>query len=215
MDLLKKTDPVLYMINNIHYLCKEGKRHRVLPVPFILILLIVTLSFYGCNSNMKKYKHVDVETNNLYRIAVFPLKNLTAHEYADEKIRSLVIMDLLARDVNVIEPGEVMRVFRELRIRSVESMTVSDMQRLGDMLDVDVILKGSVGTFEMKKGNAVSYPEVSVHLMLLGVKTGGIVWSAWHTSGGASFWTRHFGAEGKTLDDTAGKVINEALDSLF
>ena len=203
------------MINKRHYLCNEEKRHRLLPVPFILILLIVTLLFYGCNGNMKKFKHADIETNNLYRIVVFPLENMTAHEYADEKIRSLVIMDLLARDVNVIEPGEVMRVFRELRIRSVESMSVIDMQRLGDMLDVDVILKGSVGTFEMKKGNAVSYPEVSVHLMLLGVKTGEIVWSAWHTSGGASFWTRHFGAEGKTLDDTAGKVINEALDSLF
>ncbi len=85
------------MINKIHYICKEEKRHRVLSEPFILILLIVTLSLYGCNSNMKKYKHVDVETKNLHRIAVFPLKNLTAHEYADEKISSLVIMDLLER----------------------------------------------------------------------------------------------------------------------
>jgi hypothetical protein len=115
----------------------------------------------------------------------------------------------------VIEPGEVMRAFRELRIRSAESISGKAIQSLGDLLDVDVILKGSVGTFEMKKGTAVSYPEVSVHLMLIDVKSGDIVWSAWHTSGGASFWTRHFGAEGKTLDDTAGKVINEAIDSLF
>jgi hypothetical protein len=203
------------MINKKHYLCKEEKRHRLLRVPFILILLIVPLSFYSCNGNIKKYKHADIGTNNLYRIAVLPLENLTDHEYADEKIRSLVIMDLLARDVNVIEPGEVMRAIRELRIKSAKSISGRDIQSLGDLLDVDVILKGSVGTFEMKKGTAVSYPEVSVHLMLLGVKTGDIVWSAWHTSGGASFWTRHFGAEGKTLDDTARKVIKEAFDSLF
>ena len=205
----------MYMINNRHYLCKEEKRHRPLSVPFILILLMVSLFFYGCNGNMKKYKHADIETNNLHRIAVLPLENLTAHEYADEKIRSLIIMDMLARDVDVIEPGEVMRAIRELRIRSAESISGRDIQSLGDLLDVDVILKGSVGTFEMKKGTAVSYPEVSVHLMLLGVKTGDIVWSAWHTSGGASFWTRHFGAEGKTLDDTGRKVIKEAFDSLF
>ena len=203
------------MINKKHNLLREEKRYRPLFVLFILILFVVILSFYGCNGNMKNYKHADIETNNLYRIAVLPLENLTDNEYADEKIRSLVIMDLLARDVNVIEPGEVMRAIRELRIRSVKSISGSELQSLGDLLDVDVILKGSVGTFQMKKGTAVSYPEVSVHLMLLGVKTGDIVWSAWHTSGGASFWTRHFGAEGKTLDDTARKVIKEAFDSLF
>lgn len=186
-----------------------------MPLPFILIFLIITVLFYGCNGHMKKYKHVDIETKNLQRIAVLPLENMTANQYADEKISSLVIMDLLTRDVNVIEPGEVMRAFRELRIRSAESISGKAIQSLGDLLDVDVILKGSVGTFEMKKGTAVSYPEVSVHLMLIDVKSGDIVWSAWHTSGGASFWTRHFGAEGKTLDDTAGKVINEAIDSLF
>ncbi len=164
---------------------------------------------------MKNYKHADIAAKNLYRIAVLPLENLTANTYADEKIRSLVIMDLLARDVNVIEPGEVKRVFRELRIGSVESMSVRDMQNLGDMLDLDVLLKGSVGTFEMKKGNAVSYPEVSIHLVLIDVTSGEILWSAWHTSGGASFWTRHFGAEGTTLDQTARKVIRDVFNTLI
>jgi len=161
------------------------------------------------------FSFILLEPKILNRIAVLPLENLTPNEYADEKVRSLVIMDLLSRDVDVIEQGEVMRVLRELRIRSVESITVRDLQSLGDMLDVDVVIKGSVGTFDMKKGNAVSYPEVSIHLMLTDINSGEILWSAWHTSGGASFWTRHFGAEGTTLDETARKVIKEVFDSLI
>jgi TolB-like protein len=164
---------------------------------------------------MKNYKRADIEVKNLKRIAILPLENLTPNKYADKKIRNLLIMDLLERDVNVIEPGEVTRVLRELKIRSVESISAGDMQSLGDMLKVDVILKGSVGTFEMKKGVAIEYPEVSIHLMLIDTKSGQILWSAWHTSGGASFWTRHFGAEGATLDETAGKVIKEVFDSLI
>ena len=130
-------------MNKRHYLFKDEKSSRFLPGPFVLILLIVTILFYGCSSsNLKKYTHVDIGTKNLQRIAVLPLENLTADKYADKRISSLVIMDLLARDVNVIEPGEVMRVFRELKLRSVESMSVMDIQSLGDMLDVDVVLKG-------------------------------------------------------------------------
>jgi hypothetical protein len=35
------------------------------------------------------------------------------------------------------------------------------------------------------------------------------------TSGGPSFWTRHFGAEGASLSDTANTVVKEAIDTLF
>jgi hypothetical protein len=164
---------------------------------------------------MKNYKRADVEAHILTRIAVLPLENLTPDQYADEKILSLVIMDLLSRNVDVIEPGEVTRAFKELRIRSFASISEREMQSVADMLNVDVVIKGSVSTYEMKQGNAVSYPEVSIHLMLIEKESGEILWSAWHTSGGASFWTRHFGAEGTTLDETARKVIREAFDSLF
>jgi hypothetical protein len=74
---------------------------------------------------------------------------------------------------------------------------------------------GSVGTFQISSGIAASYPEVSVSLRLLDSKTGSIVWSIWDTTGGADFWTRHFGTENETLDETAKKIIKETLDTLF
>ena len=74
---------------------------------------------------------------------------------------------------------------------------------------------GSVETFMMSRGISVPYPEVTINLRLLESATGGILWSVSHTSGGPSFWTRHFGAEGAALDETSGKVVKEALDTLF
>ncbi len=191
------------------------KIKRIRHIPIIIIALICVIPLFSCNGNMKNYKRAGIETKHLKRIAIFPLENLTSNEYADEKVRNLLIMDLLSRDIDVIEPGEVTRVFKELKIKSFESMSEMDMQSVGNMLNVDVILKGSVGTYEMKKGVAIEYPEVSIHLMLIDTKSGQILWSAWHTSGGASFWTRHFGAEGSTLDKTASKVIKEVFDSLI
>ena len=192
-----------------------NKRNKGWLIPLILILLICVIPLYSCNGGIKNYKRADAEADKLKRIAVLPLENLTSNQYADEKIQSLVIMDLLSRDVDVIEPGEVMRAFKELRIRSFEPISERDMQSVGDMLNVDFLIKGSVGTFEMKQGTAVSYPEVSIHLMLVEKESGEILWSVWHTSGGANFWTRHFGAEGSTLDETARKVIREVFDTLI
>ncbi len=186
-------------------------------------MLLLTLSsflilMYGCSGGrliLKQYTRPQFDISNIKRIAVLPLENFTSDEYADEKISKTVIIELLSRGIDVIEPGEVTRILRELKVRSLGSVTTSDMQRIGRTLDVEAVMKGSVGTFGISRGISVSYPEVSIRLMLLEATSGKIVWSVWHTAGGAGFWARHFGAEGITLSETAGKVVNESVDTLF
>jgi hypothetical protein len=51
--------------------------------------------------------------------------------------------------------------------------------------------------------------------MMLDTESGDIIWSTWHSTGGASFWTRHFGAEGRTLDETSSRVVKEAFNTFF
>ncbi len=186
-------------------------------------MLLLTLSsflilMYGCSGGrliLKQYTRPQFDISNIKRIAVLPLENFTSDEYADEKISKTVIIELLSRGIDVIEPGEVTRILRELKVRSLGSVTTSDMQRIGRTLDVEAVMKGSVGTFGISRGISVSYPEVSIRLMLLEATSGKIVWSVWHTAGGAGFWARHFGAESITLSETAGKVVKEAVDTLF
>lgn len=148
-------------------------------------------------------------------VAVLPLDNFTSDNYADEKIRSKISIELLSRDVSIIEPGEIISVLKELKIKSVDSMRNKDFVSIGSLLNVDTVLTGSVEAFGISRGITASYPEVSVHLIMFDTVSGNIVWSAWHTSGGASFWTRHFGAEGSTLDNVSERVIKEAFDSLY
>jgi len=50
---------------------------------------------------------------------------------------------------------------------------------------------------------------------LLEASSGSIIWSVRHTAGGASFWARHFGAEGITLSEAARKAVKEAVNKLF
>jgi len=170
----------------------------------------------GCaTSTSIQYVRKNVDYKNLKRIAVLPFESLTADEYAGEKIRKSVITELLSKGVEVIEPGEVTRVLIEQRVKSLSTVRIADLQNVAKTLGVEALMMGSVEAYGISSGISVSYPEVSINLRLVEASTGNIIWSVCETSGGPSFWTRHFGAEGISLSDTANMVVKEAIDTLF
>ncbi|NOZ24843.1 MAG: hypothetical protein GXO94_01965 [Nitrospirae bacterium] len=192
----------------------SGHNHNRFAGAVVLALLLVVLSVWGC-SGPEHYIRPDADIRGLKKIAVLPLESLTVDENAGEKIRGMLISELLARGVDVVEPGEVTRALREMKIRSLRGVTAEDIKGLGRRLNVKAVMTGSVAAYGMSRGIATSYPEVSIHLMLLDTSTGSIVWSVWHTAGGPSFWTRHFGTEGGTVSETARKAVREAVGALF
>lgn len=192
----------------------NGTQRRFYMYVFSVLCLSI-IFLYGCVSPIKQYTRPNVDISTVKTIAVLPIENFTSDSYADEKIRSKISIELLSRDVNIIEPGEIISVLKELKIKSIDSMRNKDIVSIGSMLKVDAVLTGSVEAFGISRGITASYPEVSVHLIMFDAVSGNIIWSAWHTSGGASFWTRHFGAEGSTLDKVSERVIKEAFDSLY
>ena len=191
---------------------KSWKKQNVVLAVICLLLILVS----GCNETLlKQYIRPNIDYTKIKKIAVLPFENFTSDDYADEKIRSLVIIDLLSRGIDVIEPGEVLSALNELKVRSISSLSKMNIENIGKILKVEAVMIGSVGAFEIRKGISVSSPEVTVNLMLYESMSGSILWSAWHTSGGASFWTRHFGVENATLGQTSKRVIKEAIDTLY
>lgn len=152
---------------------------------------------------------------DIRKVAVLPLENLTSEELASEKVRRAVIAELLVKGIEVVEPGEITRAMRELNISSPENITGQDLQKLGEMLGVKAIMRGSVSSYGFRQGITANYPEVSIHLMLIDPSSDDILWSVWQTSGGPSFMTRHFGTEVDSLGETVKKVVREAINMLI
>lgn len=200
---------------------KGIKRYAIRSMLCAFCFMLLALSFLlifvsGCiSSNPKYYVRQQVDYKSIKRIAVLPFETLTSDEFAGEKIRQSVITELLSRGVDVIEPGEVTRTLVELKIRSLGSIKTTDIQNIAKTLGVEALMMGSVEAYGISKGISVTYPEVTIHLKLVEASSGNTIWSVCHTSGGASFWTRHFGAEGISLSEAASKVVKEAIDTLF
>jgi TolB-like protein len=169
----------------------------------------------GCGSTPKYYIRQKVDYSGIKKVAVLPFETLTPEEYAGEKIRKLVITELLSRGIDVVEPGEVTRALIELKIRSLGSIKTTDIQNIAKTLGVEALIMGSVEAYGISRGISVTYPEVAINLRLIEASTGNIIWSVSHTSGGPNFWTRHFGAEGISLSEAATKVVKEAIDTLY
>ena len=183
---------------------------------FLSLALIVfgLLFLYGC-ARQQHFVRQGTDLEHIRSIAVLPFENFTRDEFAGEKIRRIVITELLTRGVDVTEPGEVTKLLRELNVMSLRSIKTKEIQKVGETLGVDAVMSGSVEAFGISKGINVTYPEVTINLMLLETGSGKIIWSVRDSTGGASFWTRHFGAEGMPLSEAARKTVKEAIDTMY
>lgn len=192
---------------------KSQKHVFIIFYSMLYALCFLFVFAYGCSPRVAAKLKAD--TGTIKKIAAMPFENFTADEHAHEKIRKLVITELLIRGIEVTEPGEVTRLLKELKIKSVSSLKMSEIQDIGKALDVKTVMMGSVESFGISRGISVTYPEVTIHLRLIDTPSGNIIWSVRHTTGGPDFWTRHFGSEGPSLSEAAGKVVRESVGSLF
>ncbi len=180
-----------------------------------VVLMVLFFSVLaGCGTD-RFYVHRDSTLEVPKKVAVLPFENLTQDPLAAERVRRVVIAELLVRGIDVVEPGEVLRVLRESDIPNLQSISIKDIKALGRELEVDGIIMGSVSAYGIRRGIEGAYPEVTLHLMLLDPSTGRILWSAWRTEGGPTFWMSYFGTKGATLNETAKRVVRDAIDTLF
>ncbi|MGD2079973.1 MAG: hypothetical protein PVJ36_02430 [Nitrospirota bacterium] len=149
------------------------------------------------------------------KVAVLPLDPLAADRNAGERFRMAIIAELLSKGVDIVEPGEVIRVMVDMDLKALRGLTVENIQEIGRRLEADYVMTGSVGSYSIRKGVEVSYPDVSLNLILYEISSGEIVGSVWHSTGGPSFSSRHFGAEGRTLNEAVREVVKEGVDVLF
>jgi TolB-like protein len=194
---------------------KDKTRYPIFLGVTLSVIGFLLISIWGCGGGPKYFVRNKADVDKVKKVAVMPFEDFTSDEYAGEKIRRVVITELLLRGIDVVEPGEVTRVLKDSSAKSLSSVKAADMQSIGKALGVDGVITGSVEAFGMSKGISVTYPEVSIHLILLDVSSGNIIWSVQYTAGGASFWTRHFGSEGITLSEAARKAVKESIATLF
>jgi hypothetical protein len=185
----------------------------------ILFLGLLTILFvnYGCGKGTPSfYINQDVDFSFIKRVAVLPFENLTNERFAGNMVRQVVISELLATGlVEVTVPGDPIAAIENLRLKPDDPLSAEQIKTIGKNLKVQAVILGAVEEFGLVRYGNISAPEVSITIMMADTSSGSIIWSVTKTKGGASFWSRHFGARSDTLSETVLEVVKDALKTLF
>ncbi len=180
-------------------------------VNYVLCFLIILT----CSCAQKYYVRQEADLKAIKKVAVLPFENFSTEEIAGEKIRRIVIAELISRGIEVVEPGEVAGIIKKMKIKTINMIKISDIKEIGKLTGSHAVMTGSVEYYGISRGVNINYPEVTINLRLIETATGNIMWSIRRTSEGPNFWMRHFGSEGKTLSETAGEVVRDAIKTIF
>lgn len=181
-----------------------------------LVVLVSLVFFAGCGGPMS-YVHPTADLTYVTTVAIVPFKNLTQERGAEGKVMNVVAAEVLRRGVfDVVEFGEVAKILKEEGFREEEGViSKNTAERAGKRLNVQAFIVGSVEEYGVSRTGGSSYPEVSLSIKLIDVKSYKILWEATHSLKGSTVLDRLFGVGKKSPSDLSRELVEEMLDTLF
>lgn len=175
--------------------------------------LVILLA--GCVSD-DVYLEENMDFGALQSVAVVPFQNLTGQADAAERVRDTFMGMLLATQaVYVVPSGEVWRGISKIGRIPPEGLSVEQIRRLGNILEVQAVITGVLREYGTVRSGTASANVISLSLQMIEVDQGLVVWSASSTKGGINVWDRLFGGGGEPMSVVTEKAINDLLDKLF
>ncbi|MBW2466306.1 MAG: hypothetical protein JRF02_03315 [Deltaproteobacteria bacterium] len=170
----------------------------------ILLLLI------GCGAKRAPNTFFLRENTNLsliQTVAVLPFEG----GGRAARIRELTMTQLLASGMfDLVDKGRVDVILQQEALTPGAPIDTFTIRRLGESLDVEAVLFGSVEVTSESRGSAV-FPEMTMTLRLIECETGVLLWQASGRGSGYSLLDRLFGFAPKD----SFEVTLELLDELF
>ncbi len=183
----------------------------------VTFLAVIIFSLYGCGSKTASdyFVRQDVELGFIKKIAVLPFQNNTKDEFAGERTREIVITQVLAMGLfDVVDKGIVDSVLKEEAVEPGTPIDKLTLKRLGQRLNVQAFLLGSVDQAGESRRGSFSYPELSLALRLVEAKSALVLWRASGHGSGYSTWGRLFGLAPNDSYQVTVDVVKRMLSTI-
>ena len=181
-----------------------------------ICLAMALLAIAGCASTPAYYISPNVDFSFIQRAAVVPFQNLSADRFASQRMESVFLSELLNYEgIEILDPGEVLKVWNELRFGADAVLSPEQAMLLGEKLGVDALFTGSVEEYGLERlGNDKTYNVTAVFSMVETV-TGSVIWNAQVHTDGSSLRKKLFGGQPKSLYEVSRNAVRKSLDTLL
>lgn len=177
---------------------------------------LVALSLAACapRAAHDAYVRQEVDFSFIKRVAVLPFENLSADKAAGEKVRKMMMSELLASGlVDVAGPGETTAAYERQRLESAANLKPEDAKALCQALGVQALIYGTIARHEEVKAGSLTVPEVAVTFNMVD-DTGTILWSSNVVTSGGGFVSNYLGGRGESVTEVSLRAIRTAIGSL-
>lgn len=180
-----------------------------------IIMLLGLAALTGCGGP-RSYLHPKADFTFIKKVAVLPFENFSNDKFAGDKIRDIVITEVLSRGFfDVVEWGEVSRVLREEGNGVTTALNKETAKRVGSRLGIQALLLGSVEEYGTPQGRGRSEPQVAISMRMIDVRSSKILWQASFDEKGSGTINQLFGVGGKSISKIARGLVREMMGTLF
>ena len=191
------------------------KNNRLYAACFLLVMLSLLLSSCAVSRGNSAFLRPSVDINYIKKVAVLPFGGNGKDVLAATRARDITITQLLARHIfDVVDKGLVDSVLQEEAIEPGTPLDKAMIKRIGQRLNVQALVLGTVDQADIVRHGMFSYPEISITLRLVDVKSGLILWQATGHASGYSFLGRLFGLQPESEYQVTFRAINNLLSTL-
>ena len=183
----------------------------------LLAIAMAAILTAGCGHTLKRdYQAPGAGIASLETVAVLPFENLTRFPDAGEIVAELFTTELYRTDnFQVMDRNQVKRLMREKMIVPPVVVDRLAAQKIGEALEVDGVLIGSVSEYWYRLAKRSRRPDgeepaVGINARLVDVKSGEVVWASSHSRSSYDA----FAADRDHLNRIAQITVANMADSL-
>jgi hypothetical protein len=191
---------------------RRARVRRSLPLAFMAAGAICM----GCAGGALNYVHPDADFSHIQRCAILPFENLTSDGFADQRVQSIFLMELLRHgSPMVVDPEETISVMRELKINPATTPTPEQIVALGKALSVEGVFLGTVEEYGLSNRSHDQVYYVTGVFELAETETGQRIWRSQVHVDGSSLLKQIFGGDSASQYDVTRKAVRKSLGTLF
>jgi hypothetical protein len=192
----------------------RAKRFRS-PIAWWCLLLLIPAGL-GCAGGVTSFLQPNIDFSHIQKCALLPFRNLTSDGFADERLQSIVMTEVLRHgSLVLLDPEETVGAMKELKISLSTPPSPEQIVALGKALSVEAVFLGSVEEYGLTSGTREETNSVTLALSMAETETGNMIWRAHVHVSGSSIWKRLFGGDSAGLYDVSRTAVRRALGTLF
>lgn len=177
------------------------------------LILLGVVAGCGGKFTSEDFVREDIDFAIVTKVAVLPFFNHTEDKFAHQRIRNVAITQLLANGIaDVVDRGIVDSVLFEEVIDPRQPIDLINLKRLGQRLNVQAFLMGSIDAVQSKKRGL--YPQMALNLRLVEAQSGTILWQSSGHWTSESFFGKIFGVAPTDSFHVNLKLLDRMLRSL-